>query len=151
MYPIEFGVIPYSRSSEGEFGPWAPEVCPEQRVDPMLMGQASRHGYARGLDRTVGEPNKYSEALPEVDTLWPACDMSRRLRSRAAEEGGSRVTVLAYTHAGHSAFGPRLPEGHPDLSDRWSGGTAAANNEGRAKSWPLVVDFLRTRLASAWC
>lgn len=82
----------------------------------------------------------------ETDTLWPSCDMSRRLRSRAGEEGSPRVTVLAYEHAGHSAFGPRLPEGHPDLSDRWSGGTAAANNEARAKSWPLVVDFLRTQV-----
>lgn len=82
----------------------------------------------------------------EVDTLWPACDMSRRLRSRAIERGGPRVTVLAYEHAGHSAFGPRLPDGDPDLSDRWSGGTAAANNEARAKSWPLVIHFLRTQL-----
>jgi dienelactone hydrolase len=85
----------------------------------------------------------------EVDSLWPACDMSRRLRSRAAAEGGPRVTVLAYVRAGHSAFGPRLPDGDPHLSDRWSGGTAAANNEARAKSWPLVVDFLRTQLGQS--
>jgi hypothetical protein len=45
-----------------------------------------------------------------------------------------------------SAFGPRLSEGHPDLSDRRSSGTAAANNEARAKSWPLIVDFLRKQL-----
>jgi hypothetical protein len=83
----------------------------------------------------------------EADTLWPSCDMSRRLSSRAAEEAGPRVTVLVYERAGHSAFGPQLPEGHPDLSDRWSGGTAAANNEARAKSWPLVVDFLRMELS----
>jgi dienelactone hydrolase len=82
----------------------------------------------------------------EVDTLWPACDMSLRLRSRAAEKGGPRVIVLAYERAGHSAFGPRLAEGDPDPTDRWSGGTEAANNEARAKSWPRVVDFLRTQL-----
>ncbi len=77
----------------------------------------------------------------EADTLWPACPMARRLRSRAAN-----VTVLAYERAGHSAFGPRLRDGHPDLSDRWSGGTAAANNQARAQSWPLVIDFLRQHL-----
>jgi uncharacterized protein len=82
----------------------------------------------------------------EADTLWPACEMSRSVRSRAAARGGPRVTVLAYERAGHSAFGPRLPDGHPDLSDRWSGGTATANNDARAKSWPLVVDFLRAAL-----
>jgi hypothetical protein len=81
----------------------------------------------------------------EADTLWPSCHMSRGLRSRSAEEGGARVRILAYERAGHSAFGPRLPDGDPDLSDRWSGGTANANNQARAKSWPLVVDFLRAR------
>lgn len=82
----------------------------------------------------------------EADTLWPSCDMSRRLSSRAAEDGGPRVTLLTYKRAGHSAFGPRLPKGDPDLSDRWSGGTAEANNEARTKSWPLVVGFLRSHL-----
>lgn len=81
-----------------------------------------------------------------ADTLWPSCDMSRRLHSRALDKGGPLVTVLRYERAGHSAFGPRLSEGHPDLSDPWSGGTAAANNEARAKSWPLVIDFLRRQL-----
>ena len=77
----------------------------------------------------------------EADTLWPACPMSRRLRSRSA-----KVTLLAYERAGHSAFGPRLPNGHPDLSDRWSGGTADANNKARAVGWPQVIRFLRTQL-----
>lgn len=35
----------------------------------------------------------------EADTLWPSCRMSRRLRSRAAEEGGPRVRILAYERA----------------------------------------------------
>ncbi len=83
----------------------------------------------------------------EDDTLWPSCPMARRLRSRAADEGGPRVSVLAYERAGHSAFGPRLPEGHPDLSDPWSGGTAASNNEARTNGWPLVIDFLRKQLS----
>ena len=78
----------------------------------------------------------------EADTLWPACPMARQLQARA-----DYVTLLAYKHAGHSAFGPRLADGDPDLSDPWSGGTAEANNDARAKSWPLVIDFLRTQLS----
>lgn len=77
----------------------------------------------------------------EADTLWPACPMGRQLRARA-----DGITLLAYEHAGHSAFGPRLPDADPDLSDPWSGGTAAANNATRAKSWPLIIDFLRSHL-----
>ncbi len=77
----------------------------------------------------------------EADTLWPSCPMARQLQARA-----DGITLLAYERAGHSAFGPRLPDGDPDLSDRWSGGTASANNDARAKSWPLIVDFLRSHL-----
>jgi dienelactone hydrolase len=77
----------------------------------------------------------------EADTLWPSCPMARRLESRDAG-----IEVLAYKRAGHSAFGPQLPVGHPHLTDRWSGGSAQANNEARAKSWPKIIDFLRAQL-----
>lgn len=80
----------------------------------------------------------------EADTLWPSCPMARQLRSR-----GGNVTVLAFAHAGHSAFGPRLPAHDPDLRDRWSGGSATANNEARAQSWPLVIEFLQGQLEEA--
>jgi dienelactone hydrolase len=85
----------------------------------------------------------------ENDTLWPACPMSRHLRARSVREGGPRVEVLVSEDAGHSAFGPRLRTGHPDLHDRWSGGSAAANNAARTRGWRLVVEFLREHLRAA--
>jgi dienelactone hydrolase len=77
----------------------------------------------------------------DADTLWPSCPMARSLRARRAD-----VTVLEYEHAGHAAFGPKLREGDPDLTDHWSGGTATANNRARAQSWPRVLAFLHDHL-----
>jgi dienelactone hydrolase len=114
-------------------------------------------GYTDGLEKL----HKHRDALIRVertkapvllvcgerDTLWPSCRMARQLRARADQKHGPPVTVLALPHAGHSAFGPRLPNGDPDLHDRWSGGTAADNNAGRAQGWPVVLAFLRDSLA----
>jgi hypothetical protein len=83
----------------------------------------------------------------EKDSLWPACDMARQLRERAARGRGPSVRILAYDRAGHRALGPPYDRDDPayERLDRW-GGTPVTNNAARADAWPKVIDFLRERL-----
>ncbi|HVV36994.1 MAG TPA: acyl-CoA thioester hydrolase/BAAT C-terminal domain-containing protein [Acidimicrobiales bacterium] len=114
--------------------------------------------YRDGL-RRLGEHRKSEIAVERIagpvlllcgdrDALWPSCPMSRALRSRAEQRGKTGVSVIEFKTAGHLLFGPRVPPQDPALHNRWTGGSATANNQARAKGWSLVVAFLRQNLAS---
>jgi dienelactone hydrolase len=77
----------------------------------------------------------------EDDTLRPACAMARQLKARAGAEDGPPIRILAYSQAGHGAFGLPLPRDDERLA-RW-GGTPSGNNAARADSWPRIIEFLR--------
>lgn len=85
----------------------------------------------------------------ESDSLWPSCDMARRIVSRAEAAGKSGVTVLAYPDAGHAVFGTPIDPGHPNI-DRLAGlgGTTEGNLAAREDSWEKMIEFLKARLAA---
>ncbi|WIM68522.1 acyl-CoA thioester hydrolase/BAAT C-terminal domain-containing protein [Corynebacterium breve] len=83
----------------------------------------------------------------EDDTLWPACDMARKVEARAKEHGGPEVTVLAYPDAGHLVQGPPAKPN----SDHYNnldilGGSIESNQAGLEDSWPQVVEFFHAEL-----
>jgi dienelactone hydrolase len=123
------------------------------RLSAMLRGDIGRV-YVEGLEQRA----KYPDAAIAVekirapvllvcgedDDLWPACPMSRQLRTRAATSGDRPVRVLAYEGAGHHVFGPPVALDHPSLAR--FGGTPSGNNAARTDAWPKLIEFLRTHL-----
>lgn len=78
----------------------------------------------------------------EADTLWPSCDMARRVKTRAEAMDGPEVEILAYETAGHAVFGKPLPD-DSDLSRlTFFGGTGEGNNAARKDSMPKMKAFL---------
>lgn len=84
------------------------------------------------------------------DTMWNASAMSRRLVGRLAGADYKRPVIhFDYPQAGHLAFGPPLPAGHPAkrMLARY-GGSIETNTAARADSWPKFLSFLTTHLGS---
>ncbi|WP_168581215.1 acyl-CoA thioester hydrolase/BAAT C-terminal domain-containing protein [Gephyromycinifex aptenodytis] len=78
-----------------------------------------------------------------ADTLWPSCDMSNQVLSRAQAAGGPTVSVLSYPEAGHFAAGPPVDV----TSEFYSrldmfGGTPESNQAAREQGWPKVLAHL---------
>jgi dienelactone hydrolase len=85
----------------------------------------------------------------EADAMWPATEMAQIAEHRAAERGFTHeLTHLRYPGAGHLCGGvPGTPAAtdsrHPVTGQVYSfGGSAAANAQARADSWPQVLQFL---------
>jgi hypothetical protein len=84
------------------------------------------------------------------DRMWDASAMSRALVRRL--EAGAfphRVLHLDYPDAGHLAFGPPIPQGHPArrFLSRF-GGSIRTNSAAREASWPQVLAFLKEALGA---
>ena len=83
----------------------------------------------------------------EADTLWPSCEMSRQIASRAEAVGGPRVKLLAFKDAGHAVAGQPVENFDPATSKLGAlGGTAEGNQLARQTSWPDVVAFFKSEL-----
>lgn len=83
----------------------------------------------------------------ENDTLWPSCEMARKVQTRAEIHDGPPVQVLAYPDAGHFAQGPPADpasEHYQHLADL--GGTIEGNQAARQDSWPKVLTFFEKNL-----
>ena len=89
------------------------------------------------------------------DHLWPAEEMSEAIVSRLKKQGFvHRIEHLHYANAGHMLRYPYLPttardSRNPHLRNaRYSfGGTAPADAEAQADSWPRAIAFLKSSLA----
>ena len=85
----------------------------------------------------------------EQDTLWPSCDMSRQLTTRAERLGGPEVRVLAYKDAGHAVFGNPRATTDKDFDALGSmGGSPEGNNAARKDNLPKIMAFLESALAT---
>jgi len=83
----------------------------------------------------------------EDDTLWPSAHMCRLMEARlAANKFPHSVETLIYPQAGHGAFGPPVPPGHPFEQLDALGGTMAGNSAARADSWTRSLEVLRSAL-----
>ena len=82
----------------------------------------------------------------ELDTLWPACRMSRLIRERSADRNGPPIEILAYEEAGHYSVGTPLPPDRDASILEEFGGTARANIEAQTDSWQKILAFLEAEL-----
>jgi dienelactone hydrolase len=80
----------------------------------------------------------------EADQLWPSCPMAQQIDQRLRQHRRANATLLAYTDAGHSAFGLPVPLDDPRLTQ--FGGTPAGANAARSDSWERAIAFLRANL-----
>jgi uncharacterized protein len=86
------------------------------------------------------------------DTMWSATAMGQAIVDRLRHCGFSHpYEHWIYPEAGHAAFGPLPPDGHPAMKAiarafRKTGGSARANVAARRDSWPKFVSFLRVNL-----
>jgi dienelactone hydrolase len=90
----------------------------------------------------------------DADAMWPSVEMARVAERRAREHGFVQLSHLVYEDAGHVCAGiPGVPVitevHHPVTGGHYSfGGSRAANARARSDSWPRVLTFLRTALAT---
>ncbi|MDQ3458897.1 MAG: acyl-CoA thioesterase/BAAT N-terminal domain-containing protein [Deinococcota bacterium] len=143
----------WSLAGEGlPFVPYAamPETLPD---DPETM--VLEPLYRESLERYEGD-----EAVIPVediggpvllisggdDALWPSTLMAERALERL--EGHDRpLEHLEYEEAGHLILNPYVPTwGTEAILGLAMGGTAQANAEAAADSWPRVLDFLEENL-----
>lgn len=84
----------------------------------------------------------------EKDSLWPACPMAEQIVARAAAKAGPKIELLRYAEAGHGTMGAPAPASDPDIIKFAKlGGTASANADARAASWPRIMTFLAENLS----
>lgn len=108
--------------------------------------------YANGLKALLRHPET---AIPierspaqillvcgKADTMWPSCLMADQLRER-----DPRITVIAFSDAGHFVFGIPQDGDRKRLLTKF-GGTADGNNRARAASWHKALEFLNGALAT---
>jgi uncharacterized protein len=123
--------------------------------DLAILAGRLGHLYADAVDRLDDHPEaalRIEEIQApvllicgELDRLWPSCPMARQLVQRANAAGHPPVQLLAHQRVGHADFAPPYPGTGP--APRW-GGSAAAANEARTETWPTVLEFLGSHLAS---
>jgi dienelactone hydrolase len=83
----------------------------------------------------------------EKDVVWPSCPMSRLIEARAKAKGATHVRLLAYSDAGHYAFGVPLAESDPRY--QWLsalGGSNKGTNAALADGWEKTRGFLSDAL-----
>jgi dienelactone hydrolase len=79
----------------------------------------------------------------EKDVVWPSCPMSRMTEARAAAKGAPNVRVLAYSGAGHYAFGVPVAETDPRYRQlAMLGGSRKGTNAALADGWEKARAFL---------
>lgn len=81
----------------------------------------------------------------ELDEISPSCPMSRQIQERLIAHRRPEPMLLAYTDAGHRAFGVPVPPGRP----RPAGDDAIAKSlDGVfADSWQQALAFLEAHLS----
>lgn len=85
----------------------------------------------------------------EKGNLWPACPMADQIVARAAARAGPKTELLRYVGAGHGAMGAPAVANDPDIIKFAKlGGTAQANADARAASWPRIMAFLAENLST---
>ena len=85
----------------------------------------------------------------EKDTLWPSCDMSRQIETRATQQQGPSIKLLAFDDAGHFGVGHPIEVDHPSFEVLASlGGSINDNSAARHKGWTAILAHLNDTLKS---
>lgn len=86
-------------------------------------------------------------ACGDLDRVWPACEMARRVASGLTRAGRPAPILLRYSRGGHGVFGTPYPSGSKG-AQRWGsmGGLPDDNTAARREGWPKVVAFLELSL-----
>ncbi|WP_156842095.1 acyl-CoA thioester hydrolase/BAAT C-terminal domain-containing protein [Novosphingobium aquimarinum] len=145
----------FSSEQRPEYGSswsFAGEPLPFLPFGEVQQGDSLVQLYGRGLEALSNHEDAIIpvEAITgrvllicgEADTLWPSCDMARRVKTRADAMDGPEVEILAYADAGHAVFGSPLPA-DSDLSRlTYFGGSGEGNNAARKDSMAKMEAFL---------
>ena len=86
----------------------------------------------------------------EADIVWASCAMGRKIEERAKAAGKEDVTLLAYTDAGHYAFGAPVDEDDEAFDDLGRlGGSPEGNADALRQSYREIERFLKGTLSPA--
>jgi dienelactone hydrolase len=124
----------------------APFVSVLDLYERSLLGLAAKPEAEISVERINGP---VVLVAGEDDTLWPSASMCRSIEARLKAKGfGYSVETLIYPDAGHGAFGPPVPAGHPYSQLDALGGSLAGNVAARTDSWSRALDVLASGLES---